>query len=312
MLVFLLVSGLLIGFFSGMLGIGGGILIAPVLLYVPFWLGLPSLSMKAITGLTMVQGLVGSASGYLVHRKYRAINQRLIYWVSPVMVAASFLGAYLSGSLPDTFLMTIFAFMALIAALLMLIKRKKTIHQGKVPEVGFNRTLAVTLAAVVGFMGGLVGQGGSFLLVPVLINILGIPTKIALGSNLGIVLLASIAGLSGKISAGLVEPQLAFALVAGVIPGAQLGGYLSQRLNSVSLKRILAVVIILSSFHIWWTVFESAASAFIHSIPANMVFLYVISILGLILGIINAGLLIWLVGSRSRQTEKEKGHTVSN
>ncbi len=310
MLAFLVFTGLSIGVLSGMLGIGGGILIAPVLLYLPARLGLPALTMKSVSGLTMVQGLVGSASGFMAHRRYRVINPLLIYWMGPVIVAASFIGAHLSGFMTEGILLTVFGIMALSAAILILVKtgEEPLREEAAASELDFNRPLAVLLAATVGFTGGLVGQGGSFLMVPALINILGIPTKIALGSNLGIVLLSSLAGLGGKISAGLVEPLQALALVAGVIPGAQLGGYLSHRLNNTLLKRILAVVIALTSFRIWWTVLEPVAAKFISALPPNLVFLYIISISGLILGIINACLLVWLIITYTGQV-KQKEHS---
>ena len=307
MLVFILISGLMVGILSGMLGIGGGILITPILLYIPTLLGLPTLSMKAITGLTMVQGLVGSASGFLAHRRYHTVNVKLILWMGPAIIISSFMGAHLSKFLADNLLMAIFAGLALAASLLILVNRKESSNGYEMTDLHFNRPVSVIIAITVGFTGGLVGQGGSFILVPALINILGIPTRLALGSNLGIVLLSSLAGLSGKISAGLVEPLPALALIAGVIPGAQLGGFLSQRINKDILKKILAVVIVLTSLRIWWTVLEVKIIAFITSIPADLILLYMISSIGLILSIINTGLFIWLVRKHAK-VKKQKEH----
>ncbi|MDW7675309.1 MAG: sulfite exporter TauE/SafE family protein, partial [Bacillota bacterium] len=245
MLLFLVSSGFIIGILSGMLGIGGGIIIAPILLYVPGWIGLPVMSMKTISGLTMVQGLVGAASGYLVHRRYRVINPTLIYLLGPVMIIATFSGAHFSGGVDDTILKAVFALMAVAAAVLMQVKKDELPMTAPVEEINFNRPLAVLIAALIGFLGGLVGQGGSFVLVPALINILNIPTKVAMGSNLGIVLLASLAGLGGKASAGLIEPLSALALMVGVIPGALLGGYLSHRMKSIIIKKIFSILIVL-------------------------------------------------------------------
>ncbi|OEF99458.1 hypothetical protein BHF71_09100 [Vulcanibacillus modesticaldus] len=294
MLIFLSFTGLLVGILSGMLGIGGGILITPLLLYVPPLLGLPTLSMKAITGLTMVQGLAGSASGFVAHRRYHIINNRLIYWMGPVIVVTSFAGAHFSGFISDEVLMAIFAMMALIAALLMFISKKEKPLTMDAKEITFNRPLAVTIAATVGLLGGLVGQGGSFMIIPLLINVLGIPTKVALGSNLGIVLLSSIAGLSGKISSGLIEPLSALYLVVGVIIGSQLGGFLSHRLRNNTLKRILAAVIGLVSLRIWWTLLKPLVVSLVNSLPANIIILYTISIISLILWTVNTCLFVWL------------------
>ncbi|MBS4026251.1 MAG: sulfite exporter TauE/SafE family protein [Clostridia bacterium] len=261
MLVFLLVSGFLVGILSGLLGIGGGIIFAPLLLYVPGWLGLSVLSMKTVTGLTMVQALAGSTSGYLAHRRYRTVSQPLIFLTGPVIILATFSGAQLSGLFGDTILKVIFALMALGAALLMQMKGKPENHRVEpaeepAKELEFNRGLAVLVVGMIGFTGGLVGQGGAFLLVPALISILYFPAKVAMGSSLGIVVLASLAGVGGKFSAGLVDPLNALALILGAAPGAQLGSYLSQRLNSEILKQLLSGLLVLVSMQILWNIWK--------------------------------------------------------
>lgn len=251
MLLFLFIIGILVGTVSGMLGIGGGILMTPILLYLPSLFGFPTLSMKTITGLTMVQGLVGSASGYVSHRRFHQINKSLIYWMAPFMAISSFIGAHFSSELPNNILLAIFATLALVASILIFIN--KTELEGEVEN--FNPFIAVSIASIVGFTGGLVGQGGSFLIVPAMIAILKIPTRIALGSNLGIVLIGSIAGILGKWSGGMIEPMYALVLIAGVIPGAQLGGYLSQHIKQASLKKTLFAIIFITSINMWWSIF---------------------------------------------------------
>ncbi len=219
----------------------------PLLLYLPVLFGMPNLNVKIITGLTMVQGLVGSISGYYAHRKYRIIHQSLIIWMAPPIIIFSFLGAILSGKMNDSFILLIFASMSLAAALLMLIKVKEKSYTNDVSEITFNRMLAVLLSITIGFFGGIVGQGGSFMLVPAMISILKIPTRVAFGTNLAIVLLSSLAGIVGKFSSGIIDIQSAFPLICGVIIGSQLGSYLSHRFKTTTLKKILASLIFIAS-----------------------------------------------------------------
>ena len=69
--------GLFTGFISGLLGIGGGILMAPLLLYVPPLFGLEPLSMRGVAGLTIVMGLFGCLSGGVSHRKFAFMSDKL-------------------------------------------------------------------------------------------------------------------------------------------------------------------------------------------------------------------------------------------
>ena len=70
LLLFVLFTlGLIGGLFSGLLGIGGGIIMVPLLLYVPSLIGLEALSMKTVAAITIVQSMAGSFSGLVVHKK---------------------------------------------------------------------------------------------------------------------------------------------------------------------------------------------------------------------------------------------------
>ena len=66
--------GLVTGFLSGLLGIGGGIIMAPLLLFIPPLFGIKPLSMQVVAGLTIVQGLVACVSGALTHRRFHFVS----------------------------------------------------------------------------------------------------------------------------------------------------------------------------------------------------------------------------------------------
>lgn len=249
-LVFLI--GLATSFFSGLVGIAGGIMAGPALLYLLPALGGTALDMKAVAGLTMTQGLFASLSGAFRHGKAGFSNARLVSWIAPGMVAFMALGAVLSKYLSERLLLAIFAFLALAASASMLAPAKEA--EAGAREVIFIRWKALLLGSAIGFLGGLVGQGGSFILIPAMIYILGIPIRAALGSNLAIVSLAALAGFLGKLVSGQVALVPALALVAGCLPGAQLGAYLSTRTSPLIIKRLLAGIIGLAAARIWMQV----------------------------------------------------------
>lgn len=237
--------GFAVSFLSGFLGIGGGILMAPALLYIPPLLGAGTLDMKAVTGLTITQGLFACLSGVTRHSRYRFVSRPLILAMGPTIGIAALAGAVASKYMSNEALMVLFALLALVAAVLML-RRPPEGNDEEVADaeaVRFSKPRAVSIAASIGLLGGMVGQGGSFILIPLMLTFLGLPTRLVLGSNLGIVFFSSLAGATGKLATGQIPWLLAAAIVAGALPGAQLGGIASRRTAPKVLRWCLAGII---------------------------------------------------------------------
>ncbi|MFQ6096870.1 MAG: sulfite exporter TauE/SafE family protein [Armatimonadota bacterium] len=237
------VVGLFVSFLSGLLGIGGGIVMAPALLYLPPLLGAGQLDMRAVAGLTITQGLAACLFAGLRHNKYRFVSRPLVSVMGPTILVAALSGGILSKYVPNELLLAIFAGLALVAAALMLIPKREDPNAPEAGDVLFNRPLAAAISLTIGILGGMVGQGGSFILIPLMLYVLRLPTRVAIGSNLGIVFFSSLAGFVGKAATGQVLPLLALALVAGAIPGSQFGSYVSRRTQPAQLRLGLALVV---------------------------------------------------------------------
>lgn len=238
------------GFLSGLLGIGGGIVMAPLLLYIPPLFGIPSLTMQSIAGLTVVQGLVGCLAGYWTHKKFHFVSKELTLYMGSAIFIAAAIGGAGSSFVSNIILLFIFACLAFVAAFCMLIP---IVHDSEKPDVtaiNFNRFRAVITASAVGLLGGLVGQGGSFILIPLMTSYVQIPTRIAIGSNLAIVLFSSIAAFIGKAATGQIEWLLTIPVALAVIPSAFLGGMVSRRVSVFYLRRLLAILIGLAAVRI--------------------------------------------------------------
>ncbi|MFQ5808618.1 MAG: sulfite exporter TauE/SafE family protein [Armatimonadota bacterium] len=241
------VVGLCASFLSGLLGIGGGIVAAPALLYIPPLLGAGELDMRAVAGLTITQGLAACLFAGLRHHRYRFVSRPLVTLMGPTILVASLAGSILSRSVGNDVLLAVFAGLALVAAALMLFHRRDADIVAAAEDVVFSRRRAVAIAVSIGFLGGLVGQGGSFIIIPLMLYVLRLPTRVVIGSNLGVVFFASLAGFIGKAATGQVLPLLAVALVVGAIPGSQLGSYVSKRTKPEKLRFALAVLIALAA-----------------------------------------------------------------
>ena len=256
MTIYVLIGGLglVTGFLSGLLGIGGGIVMAPLLLYVPPLFGLESLSMKTVAGLTIVQGLLACVSGALSHRRFRFVSDRLSLFMGTSIFVTAIAGGAGSRFVSNEVLLFLFAGLALSASFLMLIPVKGDSENPDVSSLIFRRWRAVTAASGVGLLGGLVGQGGSFILIPLMTSFVRIPTRIAIGSNLAIVLLSTLAGFIGKAVTGQIEWLMTVPIILTVIPATTIGSHVSRRVPVAKLRWILAILIAVAAIRMWGSV----------------------------------------------------------
>lgn len=249
-------SGLLIGigfvaaFMSGLVGVGGAVLLIPLLLYLPPLFGFDAIPIKIVTGITIVQVTGAALSAGLAHLNDGHVDRPLFLVVGSSMAVCSFLGALMSSVVPGAVLEATFATMALVASAFMLILRNRTPTESDSSPV-FSWPLAFGLGAGVGLLAGMVGAGGAFILIPALLYIVRIPLRVTIGTSLWIVVAASIAGLLGKAIAGLIDWPLAFALLAGALPAALLGASVSRRTRPSRLATVLGVMIALVAVRMW-------------------------------------------------------------
>ncbi len=249
---------LITGFTSGLLGIGGGIIMAPLLLFVPSLFGFTAFTMKAITGLTLFQAFIACVCGTLTHRRFHYVSNKLVAYMGGAIFLASLAGGAATKFASNDLLLVLFAVLAVVAAWLILRKESSDSDKPDISKLVFNKFKAVGTALTVGFIGGLVGQGGSFILIPLMTAYIKIPTRIAIGSNLAIVTLASFAGFCGKALVGEINWPLTVPIIMTVPIAVYLGSIMSQKCSIVLLRRLLAIIIILAASKILATIFVSA------------------------------------------------------
>ena len=238
---------------SGMLGLGGAIMLIPAYLYLPQLFGLKELGIKNISGMTSLQVFATSLFGMLFHRKKKAFNKSVVITVGIPIVISSFAGAYLSGLVNPNLIISIFAFMATVGAALIIFVRKENKERNE-DLIDYNKFTAVLIGITVGFLGGMAGAPGAFLLSPLLMLVLRIPIRVTIGSTLGIVLLASLATSLGKITSGIVPFNLTFVAVLFSIPGVYIGSNLSHKFTTSALRWGLAFVIALMGLDMWFQI----------------------------------------------------------
>lgn len=227
----------------------------PLLLYLPPFLGFDAITVKHITGLTMIQGFFASLSAVIFYSKERLVHKNLAITFGLSLFFSSLVGAVFSKVVPDTLLLFIFGLLAFVASVLMFVPRSYLRDDLTEDKVVFHRTATIVIGIFIGFLLGMVGQGGAFIVIPILLYILKIPLRVALGSTLAIGLFSATAGLAGKIATGQVPFYMAIALLLGAIPSARLGSMVSRKTGTKYLRWLLALIISSTAVKIWWDVF---------------------------------------------------------
>lgn len=241
-------GGILSSFLSGLLGVGGGIVLTPYLLYVPALASSPVLPVKIVTGLTIVQAISGSAIGSFRHYRYGNVSFRLVRVMGPAGAAASLAGALASSVASDRLLVGIFAAFALVGAVMLALPERG----GARAANDVNVPLAVALALFIGFFGGMVGIGAIAFILAVLIYVLRVPPRLAIGTSLGIGMFSAVAALIGKAATAQVDPVLALIVLGAAIVSSPVGAAISQRTHPRALLLLLAVVVFLSGLRMTW------------------------------------------------------------
>src|SRR5947209_19162114 len=226
----------------------------PLLLYAPPLIEVGALDIKSVAGVTMTQVLVAATAGVLAHRRYRTVNRDLALAGGPAMAAGSLAGALVSRYVHERWLLLVFALMVTGAAFLMFVPVDRIDHTPDARQLTFSRPRAAIVSGGVGVAAGLVGAGGAFLLVPLLLVVVGVPIRVTIGSSLAITAVAATAGFVGKLVTRQIPLGPALVVALGAVPGAQLGALASRRLSDGTLKRILFIVIVLTGVRVWWHV----------------------------------------------------------
>jgi len=245
-------TGALVGFLAGLLGIGGGMTLVPVLaaLFAAQTLTTDH-NVHMALATAMASAAFTSSASVREHHRHRAVDWTVVKRMAPGMMTGSLLSTFVSGWISQRGLAIAFAAIVYVGATQMLLGRK--------PQA--SRTLPGTgplfaIGLVLGMLSGLVSAGGTFLVMPVMLYC-GIAMHTAIGTGAAMGIPVTLIGTLGYVAAGwrvddLPEYHLGFvflpalgALVAGSIITAPMGARMAHRLPVMALKRIFALLMYL-------------------------------------------------------------------
>jgi uncharacterized membrane protein YfcA len=251
-----------------MFGVGGGFLITPML----FFIGIPP-AIAVATGANQV--VASSVSGVLAHLRRRTVDFRM----GLVLLAGGIVGSSLgivvfarlnaAGQVETLIQLSYLMFLGLIGALMLreslrALRRKG--RPGAVPRRRHEHLLVhrlplklkfrtsglyisvippIAVGALVGFLAATMGVGGGFIMVPAMIYLLGMPTKVVVGTSLfQIIFITGFTTVMHATTSFSVDMALALLLIIGGVTGAQLGAQVGLRLKAEQLRILLALLVL--------------------------------------------------------------------
>ncbi|MDB6180107.1 sulfite exporter TauE/SafE family protein [Paracoccus fistulariae] len=260
--------GGLVGLMSGLFGVGGGFLITPLL----FFIGIPP-PIAVATGANQV--VASSVSGVLAHVKRKSVDFRM----GGVLLVGGLIGSFLGvivfnilqslGQIDLVVQLCYVVFLGLIG-LMMLQESIRTMRRSKNPtyrkrlhqhnwvhkwplKMKFRASgLYISIfppllvGVAVGVLAAIMGVGGGFIMVPAMIYLLGMPTKVVVGTSLfQITFVTAFTTLMHAVSYNTVDVMLAVLLIIGGVVGAQIGTQLGAKLRAEQLRILLALLVLL-------------------------------------------------------------------
>jgi len=268
-LLLLVAMGLTVGVLAGMFGIGGGFIMTPLLIFL-------GISPAIAVGTGAAQVVASSLSSGIGHWR----RQNVDVLMGMLLLAGGLLGsvsgvrlqAFLraKGQLDLTITLTYVVVLGAVGTL-MLIESIQTMRGGaggmaaarkggrhtwlqRLPlKQRFHRSKLyvsalppIGIGVVVGWLTAIMGVGGGFLVVPALIYMLGVPTRIAIGTSVfQIVFLTAVTTVLQAVYNQTVDVLLALPLMIGGVIGAQYGVDVSQKINVIHLRALLAALVLL-------------------------------------------------------------------
>ena len=249
-IIVIFLIGFIGSFISGMVGIGGSIIKYPMLLYIPVMFGFTAFSAHEVSGISAIQVFFATIAGVWAYRGSGYLNKTLIAYMGGAILVGSFIGGYGSTLLSEAAINFVYAILATIAVVMMFLP-KKGVDDIPLEGVTFNKWLAAGLAFIVGIAAGIVGAAGAFILVPIMLVVLKIPTRMTIATSLAITFISSIGSTFGKIVTDQILYGPAAVMIVASIIAAPLGAKLGQKMNTKYLQWILALLILGTAIKIW-------------------------------------------------------------
>ena len=239
----LLVIGVIIGTLGTLIGVGGGFILMPILLFL-----YQNDSPETLTSITLTATFVNSLSGTIAYARMKKINFKYGLIFAAFSIPGAVIGAYLTQFVDRDIFSLIFAILLISVSVLIFIRTKPDTNVIESHEISLSwrkLTAGILISIFVGMLSSFLGIGGGIIHVPVLSNVFSFPVHIATATSHFILSITSFAGLmvhivTGKYHHGILRAAF---ISGGALIGAQLGAMLSSKIKGKIIIRILAIAL---------------------------------------------------------------------
>lgn len=238
--VVLFVSGVLIGSFGTIVGVGGGFIIVPLLIF-----GF-HLEPRFAVGTSMVIVAFNALSGTSAYIRQRRIDYSTGILFSAATLPGSLFGALLLQSVSKKAFDISFGLLLLVISLSLGFSRFVRDDQEVLKEYhapNYNKMLGVAVSIAVGFIASMAGIGGGVIHVPAMLYLFHFPPFIAIPTSHFILAISATVAAASHLWFGEVQWDFIPYLGIGTVIGAQIGGTISHKVNSTWIVRALMVLI---------------------------------------------------------------------
>ena len=249
----LFITGLVAGFSSGLLGVGGAFIMVPVQFWALESMGVdPTIALRISFGTSLLVLLPTALSGAITHHRKKAVLWKEGVILGITGACAAFFGAYIASQLSEYLLRNVFGSVVILLAIRML----RTDPPRDIEARGNGNRKLVLWGCLFGLVSGIIGVGGGGLMIPVMVNFLGFTLHEAVGTSTALMIFTALGGAISYLINGLgiqglpaystgYLNWLQFALLAGSsIPMAIVGAKTAHVLSSNKLRMIFALALL--------------------------------------------------------------------
>lgn len=258
----LLAAGAVAGIIAGLLGVGGGIVVVPVLFHLFTHLGVDeAIRMQVAVGTSLATIVATAWSSASAHYKRGTVDREFLKGFGPFVIVGVLLGSAIASTVKGPVLTSVFAVVAMVVAAQMAFGNPHWKLGETLPKGG----LRAAIGTAIGALSSMMGIGGGSLIVPTM-TMYGAPVHRAVGTAAATGFIIGVPGTIGFVVGGLGASNLppgsvgfvsliGLALVAPTsVLCAPLGAKLAHRLNTVVLKRVFAMFLGFTSFRMFWSI----------------------------------------------------------